>query len=117
MTFFSTSELTDFVQLQLTALPDTCTIATPVRPSDGGGSFTETTTTATSACRLDAVRGTEAGTDQIQERGAYRLILPQITSIGATSKITIGARTFLVRWTPPVTTYMTARVVGLEEVA
>jgi hypothetical protein len=115
MSLLSAADLADLYALDASAMPDTATITTVTQVDDGGGSYTTPDTSATSPCRLVAASGDEAGEDQVRERGSYRLYLPRATTIAATSTVTVAGRTFHVVWTPPVTTYSTSRVVGLED--
>lgn len=115
MTLLSAADIADLTALDVSGMPDTCTITTTVSIDDGGGGQTETTSTATSICRFVYRTGREVTGDQLREQGDYLLYLPKATVIANTARVTFGTRTFIVIWTPPNTGYSTSRVVGLKD--
>jgi Phage head-tail joining protein len=115
MTLLSAADIADLTALDVSGMPDTCTITTTTQVPDGGGGQTETTTTATAICRFVARTGREISDAQLREQGDYLIYLPKATVIANTARVTFGARTFIVIWTPPNTGYSTSRVVGLKD--
>lgn len=109
------SLIAELTTLNETAMPDVVTITTRVQTSDGAGGFTASDVTTTTKGQLVPATGTEAGTDQVAERGTYRLYIPKSVSVSNTGSITVAGRQFAIKWTPPVTGYSTSRVLGLED--
>ena len=86
-------------QIELT-LPDTCTILSPTRASDGQGGWTETwgTVSAGVKCRLDAAKKLN---QREQIAGAallpfayWTLTLPYDTVIESTYRVVVGGNTY-----------------------
>jgi hypothetical protein len=78
-------------------LPDTCTILSVTRTSNGSGGFTESmgTVSAGVACRLDFMSGSEAIVAQaLTPLSRWELTVPTGTSITQTSRILIGGNTY-----------------------
>ena len=51
----------------------------------------------------------------MKERGSYRLKLPRVAAISATSQVIFHGRRYRVVWTPPLTNIGLTRLVGLED--
>lgn len=100
-------------------MPDTYSITRTTSISDGGGGFTEgTTTTLTGPCGFAVNNGQlEQSGDQVQQRGSYRIRVPIDADIRPTDPIQIFGRTFRIVWTPPVSALSLFRRIGLEEVS
>lgn len=81
-------------------LPDTCTILSPTRASDGQGGFTETwgTVTASEACRLDWLNDVEIiGGAAVQVYTGFVLTLPYDATLLTTYRVVHGGNTYAVR--------------------
>lgn len=115
MTLLSAADIADLTALDVSGMPDSCTIATTVIGDDGGGGQTETTSTATSICRFVPRTGREVSGDQLREQGDYLLYLPKATVIANTARVTFGGKVYQVVWSPLNTGYSTSRVVGLKD--
>ena len=99
------------------AMNDTATITTVTRVDDGGGSYTETTTTVTSPCYLWTLTGDETDGDQVRALGRHRIALPKTVTVAQTGRITVSGRAYQVMYVFPLTGYSTSRIIGLEDAA
>lgn len=101
------------------AMPDTCSILSKIEVPDGKGGFTKTTTrTDNVPCRfttLNLTSGNDQVTYEIAQRGGYRINIPTSYSVSAASQILYRGRYYDVVWTPPLTSYSTSRVIGLND--
>lgn len=78
-------------------LPDTCDILSVTRTSNGEGGFTETwgTVSASVACRLDAISGTDhLSAGAIQPFTRWMLTVPYDTVINNTYRVSHGGYTY-----------------------
>lgn len=107
--------LADLYVIDNSAMPETVTITTVTQVPDGGGGYTETTSTVDTPGRLVPVTGSEAEGDLLIQRGAYRLYLPRTVTISGTSRVVVGGQMFRVIWSPVLTAYQSSRVVGVTE--
>ena len=94
---------------------DRCTIVTITSGTDAGGAPTESETSVTSACAFNQASARELQGDVVKERGSYRLKLPRVAAISATSQVIFHGRRYRVVWTPPLTNIGLTRLVGLED--
>lgn len=96
------------------------TILHPRRLDDGAGSTKPDPAGPVRVGPIEATFSTGSGreaqtTDQIAQRGSYRLRLPIQTTIDETDQVEIGSRVYNVVWAPPITPTSLSRVVGIEE--
>jgi hypothetical protein len=104
MTLLSDSQL-EFMrdQIELT-LPDTCTILSPTRASDGQGGWTDTwgTASANVKCRLDAskklAQSERLGGAALLPYSYWMLTLPHDTTIGTTYRVVHSGQTYNVEY-------------------
>lgn len=96
----SNDELTDMrTTIQDYLLPDTCSILSITRTSDGSGGFTETwgTASANVACRLDTQNGKYIDLDgSVRSYKKLVLSLPYNTTITNANRVLFSGNTFQV---------------------
>lgn len=118
MSILSAADLADLQAIDESAMPDTCTLTTVTRVSDGAGAYTETTSTSTSACRFWSVTGAETAGDVVRALGSHRLALPLATTVPAQEdRVTVRGKVYQVKYIFPRTGHSTSTVLGLEEAA
>ena len=115
MTLLSPQDIAQLTAIDVSSMPDTCTITTVTLVDDGGGGTTEEETSVDSICTLVPRSGNEFGGVQQREIGSYALYLPLGTPIDSSSRVVFGGRTFNVVWTPPVGNWSTSIEVGLTD--
>ena len=78
------------------ALPDSCSIVTRTLVSDGAGGHTETTSSATVACRLSPDGGGQEDTlgGRVTPVNRWVITVPYDATVAQSAKVTFGARTF-----------------------
>ncbi len=98
MGLLSSAELVNMqAEVQSTALPDTCTILSATRTSNGQGGYTNTWGTVSSsvACRLDFVTGNELTVAvAIQPATRWMLNLPYGTTVLSTYRFVHNTNTY-----------------------
>lgn len=95
----TSTELTALRSTLTGSLPDQCTITTVALVADGAGGHTETTSTATVACRLSPASGRGVGSEdtvggRVTPLANWTISLPHGTNVTERSRITTGGRTF-----------------------
>jgi hypothetical protein len=117
VTLLDAATIADLTALDESAMNESWVITTVTRVSDGAGSYTETTTTATVLGYFWSATGDETGEDQIRARGIHRIALPKGTIVNATSRITqvTTGKVFDVVYPFPVTAYSTSLIVGVKD--
>jgi SPP1 family predicted phage head-tail adaptor len=99
-TFLTTAELAKIRgDIEGGLLPDTCHLLTLTRTSDGQGGWSEAwgTASASVACRLDGLRGSDQiSADSLQAFHSWVLTLPYNTTITAAYRVEHGGNTYTV---------------------
>jgi hypothetical protein len=115
MTLIDAATLASLVVLDESAMIDVVTIRTVTQVPDGGGGYTETETTATTKGYFWTVSGDELDAVQVREVGHHRVAIPKATAVVGTSRITVGGKSYLIKYLFPLHGYSTSRVLGLED--
>jgi hypothetical protein len=115
MPLIPAATLASLVALDESAMIDPVTITTVTRVDDGGGSYTETTSTSTTTGYFWTVSGDELDGDQVREVGKHRLAIPKATPITGSSRITVNGKTYTIKYLFPLHGYSTSRMIGLED--
>ncbi len=115
MSLLDAATLAGLTTLDESAMIDPVTITTVTRVSDGGGGYTETTSTAATVGYFWTVTGDELDAVQVREVGHHRLAIPKAATISGTSRITVNSKSYLIKYLFPLHGYSTSRMIGLED--
>ena len=109
--------MADLTDLDESAMNESFTLTHVTQVSDGGGSWTDSTTTTTVQGYMWSLSGDEAGDDQIKATGKHRIALPKTTTVNALDRITQQStgKVYQVKYPFPVTSYSTSLIVGVED--
>lgn len=109
-------ERASMIAAQIEALPDTGTVERKTLTDDGAGGFTETVTATSLPCRIGMPTGSyeRAIAGQLGAVAVSVLTFPAGSDIGEADRVTVGTRSFEVKWVFRPTFETARRVLCVE---